>query len=344
MRTLLILGAVFLAFTACNRPTSHAYTRVSVHELYRDSVSIRALDLLPGALAMAGSDGFFASMDLATHKLVSRRQEYQGTFPEFRAVAHTASDFFMLSVGSPALLYKTGDQGQMELVYREEGEGVFYDAMAFWDDTDGIAVGDAMDGCLSMILTRNGGQDWEKVPCSLLPPALEGEGAFAASNTNIAIVGEHCWVVTSRARILYSPDRGKSWEVFQTPALAGSPSQGLYSLDFFDADTGFALGGDYTVPAGNTGNKVATSDGGRSWALMADGALPGYKSCVRYVPGSGGRDLVAVGFTGIDYSQDGGSTWKTLSEEGFYTLKFLNDSVAYAAGRERVARLVFKTP
>jgi hypothetical protein len=51
---------------------------------------------------------------------------------------------------------------------------------------------------------------------------------------------------------------------------------------------------------------------------------------------------VAVGFTGIAYSGDGGKAWRDLSDESFYTLRFASDSVAYAAGKGRLARLTFR--
>jgi hypothetical protein len=46
-----------------------------------------------------------------------------------------------------------------------------------------------------------------------------------------------------------------------------------------------------------------------------------------------------VGFEGIDYSLDAGDTWAPLSEEGYYTLRFLNDSVAFAAGKGKISKL-----
>ncbi|NNG09985.1 MAG: oxidoreductase, partial [Arenibacter sp.] len=42
------------------------------------------------------------------------------------------------------------------------------------------------------------------------------------------------------------------------------------------------------------------------------------------------------------YSHDSGASWKQLSDESFYTMRFVNDSIAYAAGKNRVAKLVFK--
>lgn len=342
MRLSLFFGVLLLLASCSEPPKPRPFTEVEVAVLWEDSVSIRAIEIMPGSVGFAGSDGLFGTYTLADGRVRTRRQDYQGTFPEFRAVAHTATDFFMLSAGDPALLYKTGDTGQMELVFQESGPGVFYDAMAFWDDTNGLAIGDARDGCLSILLTRDGGQTWSRVPCDRLPPALPGEGAFAASNTNIAIAGTRCWVATTKGRIFRSDDQGRTWEVLQTPVAHLRDTQGIYSIDFSDGNTGFAFGGDFTQPGEDAGNKARTDDGGQSWELVADGALPGYKSCVQFVPGTGGEGLVAVGFTGIAYSADGGRSWVDLSAESFYTLRFASDSMAFAAGKGRVARLTFR--
>jgi photosystem II stability/assembly factor-like uncharacterized protein len=271
-------------------------------------------------------------------------QKYDTLAPEFRAVASTNSDFFMLSVGNPALLYKTGDSGSMELVYKEENEKVFYDSMAFWNDSEGIAMGDPVDNCLSIIITRDGGKTWNKISCENLPASAEGEAAFAASNSNIAIQGNKTWILSGgmRSRIFFSPDKGETWEVFETPTIQGADTQGGYSLDFYDENKGFIIGGDYTKPDENLANKAVTKDGGKTWKLVAIGQEPGYKSSVRYVPGKNGDELVAVGFTGISYSKDTGKSWNNLSSDGFYTIRFVNDSTAYAAGKNRIAKLKFR--
>lgn len=316
---------------------------VSITPVYEDSVSIRAITFLDGkTLAFAGSRGVYGTVDVNSRKVRTNVQSYDSLIPSFRAVGHTATDFFMLSVDNPALLYKTGNQGKMELVYKEEGEGVFYDSLAFWDDKDGIAIGDTVDGCLSIILTRDGGNTWTKIPCEELPEGVEGEGAFAASNSNIATQDNQVWIATTEGRVYHSADRGSTWEIQATPIIHEEPTQGIYSMDFFDANLGFAIGGDYTLPNSNKANKIRTLDGGKTWQLMADGKEPGYKSCVQFVPNTSGRGLVAIGFTGISYSSDKGENWKSLSDESFFTIRFLNDSIAYAAGSNRIAKLVFK--
>ncbi|WP_324026645.1 oxidoreductase [Maribacter sp. BPC-D8] len=318
------------------------FNTVDIETVYSDSLSIRAIELMGNSLAFAANKGTFGTIDLTSGKVRANIEKYHTSVPAFRAVAHTSTDFFMLSIESPALLYKTGDNGRMELVYKEEGEGVFYDAMTFLNDKDGIAIGDSVNGCLSVIMTSDGGNTWSKLPCSQLPEGIEGEGAFAASNTNIKTLGDNIWMATTSGRILFSSDKGNSWETYQTPIKNAEATEGIYSIDFYDENLGFAIGGDYTNPDTSKANKAITKDGGKTWSLVADGSEPGYKSCVQFVPGSNGTGLVAIGFTGISYSSDMGETWKKLSKEPFFTIRFQNDSVAYAAGKNRISKLTFK--
>ena len=89
---------------------------------------------------------------------------------------------------------------------------VFLDAMVFRDAEHGFVFGDSVDGHFFILTTANGGDAWERVPIDRLPPALEGEGAFAASGTNLAVVGQHIWIGTTKSRVLHSADEGKTWQ------------------------------------------------------------------------------------------------------------------------------------
>ncbi|WP_422084180.1 WD40/YVTN/BNR-like repeat-containing protein [Ulvibacterium sp.] len=343
MRFIPLILTFPLLFSCSEEKGRDPFSSVKVEVIYQDSLSIRAIEIMGNSLAFAANKGTFGTIDLSRGTIRTNIQHFDSIVPEFRAIAHTTTDFFMLSAGNPALLYKTGNKGRMELVYKEEGDGVFYDAMTFWNDLEGIAIGDSVGGCLSIIITRDGGNTWNKLPCDFLPAGIEGEGAFAASNSNIVTMANKTWIATTKGRIYFSPNKGQTWKVFETPIQSRGPTQGIYSIDFYDESVGVVFGGDYTRPENNKANKAITKDGGETWLLVADGQNPSYKSCVRFVPNSKGKEIVALGFTGISYSSDRGETWKAISEEPFYTVRFLNDSTAYAAGKGRVAKLSFKT-
>ena len=346
MKKLFLLVAVLLL--SCKeeegKPENVSFSEVKINTVYQDSINIRAIEIIGNNLVFAGSEGHYGLYNIAQDVVKVKQQKHDSIFPEFRAVGSTSNDFFILSVANPALLYKTGNDGSMQLVYKEVHKDVFYDSMAFWNDKEGIAMGDPVDNCLSVIITRDGGTTWKKLSCNVLPETADGEAAFAASNSNIAIVGEKVWLISggAKSRVFYSPDKARSWEVFETPLVQGEPTKGAYSIDFYDEEKGIIFGGDYTQSEVNKANKATTRDGGKTWELVANAAGPGYKSSVRYVPNSDGKEIITVNFTGISYSDDAGESWKELSEEGFYTLRFLNDSTAYAAGKNRISRLSFK--
>ncbi len=319
-------------------------SKVEIETIIEDSLlNVRALEIIKDIQGgfFATSNGKFGIIDGISLSIVYSIPVSDSLTPNFRAVANTSKFSFGLSIGSPALLFKMKNDLK-EIVYTENHPKAFYDSMNFWNDDEGIAIGDSIDGCLSVIITRDGGNTWTKLSCDDLPKAKENEGAFAASDTNIAIVGDETWVATTAGRVYYSKDKGLSWEVIETPIVKDKVTEGIYSIDFYDELNGFAIGGDYTKPENNEANKIRTSDGGKTWQVVAQGQDPGYRSCVQYIPNREGKELVAIGFKGIDYSNDGGYSWIHLSDEGFYTIRFLNDSVAYAAGKGRISKLTFR--
>ncbi len=354
MRALIILFTA-LTFVFCKKEQNtigHDFSDVDIEVIFEDSISVRAIEIYNDTLLGFGYHKGYGFINLTTNESslynlneTDVAKKSNNWVAEQRAVSFNDRSFFSLSIGSPARLRKIDlESGKEKIVYTETHEKAFYDAVAFWNDIEGIAMGDPTDGCLSILITRDAGKTWNKISCGNLPKTFEGEAAFAASNGNISIVGDETWVVSGgmRSRVFYSPDKGKTWEVFNTPIVQGSPTSGAYSIHFYNKNNGIIYGGDYTKPEVNSANKAITMDGGRTWKLMSGENSPGYKSCVRYVPNGGGKELVAVGFTGISISNDSGQHWKEISEQGFYTLRFINDSIAIAAGKNRIAKVIFK--
>jgi len=319
-------------------------------EVFPVNTSIRALEVEDDQrIYYAGAKGAFGVTEDGGATWYHDSINVEGNYPEFRAIAVTSEAVFILSVGSPAYLLRSADIGRnWDIVYREEGPSVFYDAMTFWDDRDGIAMGDPVDGCISVIRTSDGGNTWEKIDCGNLPEVREGEAAFAASNTNIAVYGDHAWIATGggAARIYHTADRGDSWEVYSTPILQGGTMTGIFSVDFYDESNGIIFGGDWEAKSNSSGNVAITRDGGRTWQLVSETTGPGYRSCVRYVPGKGGESLIAAGIPGVAFSPDHGNHWQLLSDADFYTFRFVPDgTVAWLAGNGKIARMdIRQTP
>jgi photosystem II stability/assembly factor-like uncharacterized protein len=266
---------------------------------------------------------------------------------DFRDVdAIDAQTAYILSAGNgPASrIYKTTDAGKTwAMQFKSDDAKVFLDAMSFWDADRGIVFGDSVNGQLYIMTTVDGGRVWSRVPVANLPPALENEGAFAASGTNIALFGKSdAWIGTggaSKSRVLRTSDGGRSWQVADTPFASGQ-SAGIFSITFRDAKHGVIAGGDYRKEPEAVDNLAVTNDGGITWTLAK--GLSGFRSVVAYVPGT--KTLVALGPSGGDYSTDDGRTWTTITGPGFDTLSFVSrKSIGWGTGANgAIGRLEFR--
>ena len=253
---------------------------------------------------------------------------------------------FVLSVTKPACILRTTDGGRRwEEVYRSPHADAFLDSFAFFDRKRGCVFGDPIDGTFVVVRTEDGGRTWVDVPADQLPPATEGEAAFAASGTCIVTHGEqHAWIATGglTTRVLCSDDGGKSWIAAHTPMLDGAPTTGIYSVAFRDAEHGVVVGGDYTTPKATKRNAAFTENGGLTWTLVEEAVAPrGHRAAVAYIPRRA-HSLVTVGRAGSDYSDDDGRTWHSLGGMGFFAVAFAPSGEGWAAGSEgRIARLDF---
>jgi photosystem II stability/assembly factor-like uncharacterized protein len=279
---------------------------------------------------------------------------------DFRAVvAFSADEAFLMSAGpgDQSRIYHTSDAGQhWQLQFTNTNPKGFFDSMVFWDSKHGIVLGDPIPEEAGKdtsklkfeLLITDDGQTWHQMPPANLPAAEEGEGAFAASNTCIAILpsthaafnnsvilsGEtrsaerracrsrrtpctlsssaapqgilttdpeattpqtvpvswksgasaprkppekdgapapdpNIWFATGgkAARVFHSPDRGQTWQVFNTPITHSPDSAGIFSIAFRDATHGVIAGGDYKHPNQDGPNLAFTTDGGKTWDL-----------------------------------------------------------------------------
>ncbi|HEU0137186.1 MAG TPA: oxidoreductase [Flavobacterium sp.] len=337
---------LLLVWSGIDETTSSAYNvihnRVEIDTLITGDINIRAI-LLDGDFLYYGGDKSRLGMyNISTKE--HKRLQYDKDIVDFRSIGKTNDHVFVLSAGSPAILVRVEKSGRYPtLVLEDRNPKIFYDSMKFWNAKEGIAVGDPINGCFKVLITRDGGMKWKEITCRL-PPALEGEGAFAASNTNIVTKLDKTWIVTGgkKSRVYYSPDRGLTWAVTDTPIIGGEASTGIYSADFYDNKLGFVTGGNYLKPELNSANKAITTDGGVTWKLVADNSGFGYASCVQFVPGSEGKQLVTVGPSGLYYSGDSGETWRQLlNDDSLHTIRFKNSHTAYAAGKNKIVRIRF---
>ncbi len=345
MKNNLIILLLLPFYIACNKNYQVRETvKISIEKFKIDSASIRAIEIVNDSSVVYASSNGTIGILTGNGKFVGTKKIITDTIiPHFRAISYTKEAVYALSIGNPAFLYRYKNN-EIELVYKEVHNNVFYDSMKFFDELNGIAIGDPTDECLSVLITRDGGKSWGKMDCKNLPKIEDGEAAFAASNTNIAIVGENAWIVTGglKARVFHTTDMGLTWKVYDTPIIQGKNSTGIYTVDFYNERQGIICGGDYTDMHGNYANKAITKNGGKTWEVVSENTEPKYVSCVQYVPNTQGKEVFAVSDNGVFYSKSAGKTWEKVSDEGFHAIRFVNENTAWVSGNEIIAKMTIK--
>ncbi|HET6324738.1 MAG TPA: hypothetical protein VFG04_08565 [Planctomycetaceae bacterium] len=252
-------------------------------------------------------------------------------FRDVEAFGETTAYLLSAGPGEESRIYKTIDGGRTWILQFKNAErDAFFDAMAFWDETHGIALSDPLKGHFPLIVTQDGGAHWKPLAAIDLPPALPNEGCFAASGTCLVTHGKQdVWFCTGgakTARVFHSSDRGQHWTVSNTPIVAGTASAGIFSIAFRDRNHGLIVGGDYRKPNESSANAATTADGGQTWTLINKPF--GYRSGVAWA-----KDRwIAVGTSGSDVSRDDGVTWQPLDRQNYNSVAFSPAGEDWAVG------------
>jgi len=267
---------------------------------------------------------------------------------QFRDVqGFSAKVAYLMSIGTSGdpgdfRIYKTEDGGATwTLQFQNQLPGAFYDCFAFWTPGRGIAQSDSVNGVFPTLRTTDG-TTWQDISGNM-PPALPGEGSFAASGTCVATQGgQNAWVATgasSIARILATRDGGDTWNAYDTPLVTG-PSAGAFTVAFRNPWNGIVGGGDLDPSDPNSAGTAISSDGGVTWTLTNPPPVTGAIFGLSYVGkngNGGGNDGRAVVITanegGAAWTPDEGTTWNTLpGVSGFWSVAFASPKAGWLVG------------
>jgi photosystem II stability/assembly factor-like uncharacterized protein len=239
--------------------------------------------------------------------------------------------------GEKSRIYKTTDGGaSWELQYTDKRAEFFLDALVCSSANACYALSDPVDGKFLLVSTTDG-KHWSELPRDNMPPARVGEGAFAASNSSLALFGKSEIYFgtggTGSARVFHSADRGLTWSVVDTPIASPTASSGIFSL-VRTGNAMVAVGGDYKATMVRAGVAAFSRDAGHTWRL-AEQQPSGYRSAVAQA--SAGA-LVAAGPTGEDISSDGGANWSRFDAMNLNAVAFLENGMGWGVGPDGTIR------
>ncbi len=267
---------------------------------------------------------------------------------EFRDVQGVSDRIAFLLAAGPgdrSRIYRTDDGGaSWTLQFTNRDTSAFYDCFAFWDRQRGFTMSDAVSGRFPVVRTADGAA-WTEIG-DRMPPAQNGEGAFAASGTCTATSGDrHGWIATGaaeRSRVLSTADGGDSWSAAETPIVQGKPTSGAASIAFRDTLNGILGGGDIAAPDSFASNVARSADGGRTWRLATRTPFPGAIYGLAYT-GPSSRGVVATGPSGAAWSADEGQGWTLLEGvRDYWAVGFAGPRAGWLVGTDgRILKLAF---
>lgn len=218
------------------------------------------------------------------------------------AVSATTA-YMIVSMGQKGV-YKTTDGAKnwTRQPTAFNNEGSFPDFVHFWNENEGIAVGDSYNGeCFEIYTTNNGGVQWNLVPDANIPA---GNGIWTFNvNKSFRVNGNTIYFKTNLGKILKSTDKGLHWTAINTPY-----NYTTFSFDFKDELNGLALL--YTAPGSSS--LYSTSDGGANWTAIN---TTNYYGDLYYDRINGVYFSYHANY-GMSYSKDNGQNWTILPAFG----------------------------
>jgi photosystem II stability/assembly factor-like uncharacterized protein len=241
-----------------------------------------------------------------------------------------------------ARIYVSANNGRTwRLSFVNEDPAAFYDCLdMFADGLHGLALSDPVDGRFRILATDDGGRSWRVRPKAGMPPAVDGEYAFASGRCLRTSGTRQAWFGTgfAAARIFHTSNGGWTWAVTDS-TLAPDPDNGggVFGLGVLGRTHLLAVGGTFADFDLGTNASAFTSDG-QTW--RAGGQTGGLRFSVARVPGRAGT-AISGGFTGTDITRDGGRTWLKFSSLPYGQVDCAPDGVCWGTGEDGTVGRLF---
>lgn len=267
-------------------------------------ISYRGLSVVNDQVIWAsGSKGAVArSIDGGKTFELMRIKGYDST--QFRDIEGFSADIaIVMSSGSPGYILKTYDGGKTwKKVFEDKRKEFFLDAMDFWDEDNGMVIGDPIDERFILYKTIDGGNTWHAVDTSMRPWAVPGESLFAASGTCFRCMPKNsiAFVTGGSSAIFHWLQLDKKYQRFELKSMKqGNQSSGAFSFDYTKKYI-IVVGGDYAS------DTAKVKQGFYSYTYDEDGLellnmkpfYTNYRSCVElledgtfYTCGTRGADI-----------------------------------------------------
>lgn len=268
---------------------------------------------------------------------------------DFRDIEIIGKDTYLaMGIDSPSYILLTKDAGKSwEKVYENNQKGIFLDALFVDKKTKKIyALGDPIEAGKPFLLTSTitDPKKWEVTKTAMnqgLRLKNTKEAFFASSGSNLYADENQVLIVSGGAAsnlYRYTPKGGQMYGLEKST----STNSGINGMAY-DAvnNVGYLVGGDYTKPDDSKYNLYKFKIVNNQINFIDSWKYPeGYKSGVAIL----GKDKVVVcGYSGVDYSADGGHNWKNITKDSYNTCVASPDkkSVFLVGNKGKIGKITF---
>jgi uncharacterized delta-60 repeat protein len=234
-----------------------------------------------------------------------------------------------------ARIIKTSDSGVtwniQPTAFGQSGSWIDY--VYFFDDLNGFAFGDPINGYCEIYTTTNGGDNWVPVPNSNIPPSLNNEYPFWFS---YSVYENSIWIPVcdrsqKKCRIFKSTDRGYTWTATNQFSISSTLNIVPTSIVFKNHSEGILVFSGYYFGQSEYVIYKSTT-GGTDWSIsnFPLSIEPAFISNIRGTS-SGYFICAPLSNSGTAYSTDGGNTWAQVDDKPIWDIDMISASSGWAA-------------
>lgn len=262
--------------------------------------------------------GFSRTMDGGSTWMCDTIQSVTGIFKYIYSLDANTAFVSIKNQGVAGRIFKTTNGGetwqQQTISFTVLNDAAKF--IHFFDELNGVAIGDRQGNYFEIFTTTNGGTNWIKVPDSNMPSLLTNEFLFGDDYTS---AGNTIWFLTSESRIFRSTNKGLNWDFINSPE---SFSGGDPNIEFKDETNGILIA--------NTNSLWKSTDGGNNWSPMfySGNFSP---RIISFIPGTWGTYVFAAQ-GGSNYTPDNGNSYIPIDSDGHYHIDFASALAGWTDG------------
>jgi hypothetical protein len=204
------------------------------------------------------------------------------------------------------------------------GSSIFTNVLQFYDDGQGVVIGDPISDGWEVYLTSDAGLTFNRLNAANIPAPQTNETGYLAQKVSL---GNSIWFTTSKGRVFHSTDRGSNWNAYPSPVADFGGTDIFADISFSDANKG--------ILQTNAGVVYSTLNAGLTWTQITNsGSGNPFGDNIAYIPGT--SSIVSVGsnpdFAGSSYSKDDGITWNNIDTIQHVDVAFFSATAGYSGG------------